>query len=167
MPTISRDAVAAITQAGGGVFYEWQWQHGAPEPSAKSPLPQWLIKPLGLDFFYRVKAVGLIGGKPDRVNDELMASVGRLRDLENLNLNGCKGVTDAGLAHLRGLTALEGLDLSFTGATGAGLKSLEGLTRLRKLELPFGRTTDADLMAAQEPDEPAMAPARGLEPRHH
>ena len=43
-------------------------------------------------------------------------------------------MTDAGLAHLKGLTNLE-LDLSGTQVTDAGLSHLKGLTNLSDLDL--------------------------------
>ena len=44
-------------------------------------------------------------------------------------------VTDADLAHLAGLTALETLSLYSTPITGAGLAHLTGLTALKHLTL--------------------------------
>ena len=44
-------------------------------------------------------------------------------------------VTDAGLVHLKGLTALEQLDLSYTRVTGSGLEHLNGSTALQQLDL--------------------------------
>ncbi len=140
-----RDAVAVIQRAGGSVVYDWQWRDGRPDPLAKPGMPEWLINGVGPDVLYRVKQVDLIGCQSSRIDDDLMASVGRLRELEDLHLGICEGVTDAGLAHLRMLTGLRGMDLEFTSATGVGLKELEGLTRLEHLELPSGPTSDADL----------------------
>ena len=54
-------------------------------------------------------------------------------------------VTDAGLAHLKGLTALQGLDLENTQVTDAGLAHLKGLTRLRFLMLNNTHVKDAGL----------------------
>lgn len=140
---VRREAVAAIRQAGGTVYYQWQWRDGSYDQAAQPAVPGWLLDRLGPDLFYGVKRVDLIGRRG--ADDVLMTRVGQLRDLEALSLNGCRRVTDAGLAHLSRLTGLRSLDLSFTGATGAGLKHLQSLTRLERLELPFGPTTDADL----------------------
>jgi internalin A len=143
---VQRDAVAAIEKAGGRVVYDWGWKDGYPAPpgaGAEARWPKWLVDALGPDYFGDVAAVYLRGDKAD---DALMAHVGRLGRLEYLNLHNCKSITDAGLAHLRGLTALKDLDLSFTGATGAGLRHLVGMTRLKKLQLPFGPIADADLV---------------------
>ena len=42
-------------------------------------------------------------------------------------------VTDAWPGHLKGLTQLQRLDLSYTQVTGAGLEHLKGLTKLQSL----------------------------------
>jgi len=143
---IQRDAVAAIEKAGGGVVYAFEWEDG--HPATPGPIfrsLRWLVDACGVDYFSSVAAVSTGGGPGARSDDALMAHVGRLGRLEDLNLYSSPNVTDAGLAHLRRLTALRRLDLSFTGATGAGLRHLKGMTRLKKLELPPGRVTDDDL----------------------
>ncbi len=58
--------------------------------------------------------------------------------------------TDAGLAHLRRLAALETLDLSFSEVTDAGLVHLAGMTRLRELWLEETKITDAGLVHLRE-----------------
>ena len=55
---------------------------------------------------------------------------GCLRHTEFLWLRG-PTFTDAGLAHLKDLTSLQGLDLWQTQIGGAGLTQLEGLKKLR------------------------------------
>ncbi len=54
--------------------------------------------------------------------------------------------TDTGLVHLKGLTKLNGLDLSHTPITDAGLVHLKGLTNLNKLYLHLTPITDAGLV---------------------
>ena len=56
-------------------------------------------------------------------------------------------VTDAGLAHLAGLTALEQLHLDRTQVTDVGLVHLAGLTALKELDLT--RTDVTDVGAAE------------------
>lgn len=51
-------------------------------------------------------------------------------------------MTDAGLVHLRGMTALERLMLLKTRLTGDGLKHLRGMTALQHLQLFSGTATD-------------------------
>jgi hypothetical protein len=54
-------------------------------------------------------------------------------------------VTDAGLAHLEGVTELQLLYLGNTQITDAGLVHLEGLTELRSLGLTYTQVTGAGL----------------------
>lgn len=139
---VQKEAVAAIEQAGGRVVYDWAWKDGHPAPrGAKPAWPKRLVDTVGPDYFGNVVAVY----PAKSTDDTLMLHIGQLRSLQLLNLNGRKSVTDLGLVHLRGLTELRELDLSFTGATGSGLKSLERMTRLRKLVLPTGPISDDDL----------------------
>ncbi len=75
--------------------------------------------------------------------------------LEVVLLNGCPGLSDKGVAHLRGLKNLKCLDLrneSFSATepktprvTDAGLKHLAGLTKLDQLHLQGQHITDAGL----------------------
>jgi hypothetical protein len=53
--------------------------------------------------------------------------------------------TAADLEHLKGLTALQVLDLCDTQVTEAGLKRMEGLIRLRYLDMSLTGLTDAGL----------------------
>ncbi len=131
-----RDAVAAIEHAGGKVAYDWQWQGGFADPSKRPWWPSWAGKILGPDYFSTVKQVTLIAQKPDVVDDDVMVEVGRLHGLESLMINGCKGVTDAGMVHVRGLSQLTILEVSFTGITGASLRNVAGFSRLKKLDRP-------------------------------
>ena len=59
-------------------------------------------------------------------------------------------VTDAGLAHLTGLTALEGLGLRGTQVTDAGLAHLTGLPSLQRLVLYDTDVTAAGLVHFQK-----------------
>ena len=68
------------------------------------------------------------------VTDASLAHLAGLTALELLILDGTQ-VTDAGLAHLSGLTALKDLRLIVTGFTDAGLAHLTGLTALERLYL--------------------------------
>jgi Leucine-rich repeat (LRR) protein len=59
-------------------------------------------------------------------------------------------VTDASLAHLTGLTALERLTLVATQVTDAGLAHLTGLTGLETLNLSETQVTDAGISELQK-----------------
>ncbi len=74
-----------------------------------------------------------------------LAYLASLTSLHRLELRVCELVTDAGLAHLKGLTSLQDLDLSCTAVTDAGLVHLTGLTSLQDLDLWSTAVTDAGL----------------------
>ena len=67
-----------------------------------------------------------------------------LAGLRSLNLGGTD-VTDAGLAHLRGLEKLSSLDLRVTVVTDAGLARLASLKGLESLNLSATKVSDAGL----------------------
>ncbi len=74
------------------------------------------------------------------------ANLAYLRDLKKLRvLNLCVShkpdITDEGLAHVAGLTALENLDLFSQEVTDTGLVHLEGLTALRVLDVRSTKVT--------------------------
>jgi hypothetical protein len=160
---VQREAVAAIQEAGGMVYYDVRWSSGKNVPAGEPWAPRWLVKLIGVDYFGRVTVVWFPGH-----TDLEVLPVGRLTGLERLNLgdstvsdagiahlNGLSDlcllflqrtkVTDAGLSHLRRLTQLEWLDLSHTRVTDAGLAHLEPMTRLTRLNLEDTPVTDAGL----------------------
>ena len=59
-------------------------------------------------------------------------------------------ITDGDLVHLKGLTKLKALRLSYAQITDAGLVHLRGLTTLRLLDLNETQITDAGLINLQE-----------------
>ena len=65
-------------------------------------------------------------------------------EVVNVNLSGTQ-ITDAGLAHIKGMTRLQHLHLGQTKITDAGLVHLKGLTNLQALYLG-GQVTDAGLV---------------------
>ncbi len=142
---VQRLAVAAIEAAGGKVYYDWQWGNGLPDPTKPRPnRPKWIVDALGVDSFDTVVGVYL-GGPGIKADDALMTQVGRLDYLTFLGLNGNPAITDAGLAHLRGLVRLRDLDLDSAGVRGPGLAHLTGMTRLESLDLSRCTVADADL----------------------
>lgn len=79
------------------------------------------------------------------VNDDSLRHVRSLRGLINLSLSNNAQITDAGLVHLRSLTAIRHLALSRTKITDRGLTLLGGLHELRLLHLSHTLVTDAGL----------------------
>lgn len=163
---VQREAVVAIERAGGNVIYDWDWEwiptmdrpdpsilvlSLRPPPSRRGawglPIPwiRTLARLLGPDCVGTVKHVSFPGGERDRSTNALMAEVGRLRRLEELYLDSCKLVTDDGLAHLRNLSELRGLNLVNSGVRGSGLVHLKRLRRLEELSLTSLSVRDSDL----------------------
>ena len=144
---VQRQAVAAITQGGGTVRYDWQFlPNGRRNPNGQPAYPGWLVRRLGVDYFGNVVVVYLGPGDVDPI----MAHVGRLDRLKHLHALGGAKMTDAGLAHVRRLFRMEDLSLDEKGITGAGLVHMEHLSYLKTLSLPFGTpVADADLAALE------------------
>jgi internalin A len=168
---IQREAVAAIKDAGGSVWYDWEWHNGRKFPG-KPWAPEWLIRAIGVDYFGRVACVtysrraiefGLalaveIQKRPHRsqysppysgvrapgYDGAFTADLKSLGELSDLDLSSTD-VTDDGLANLAGLTNLVYLNLEGTQITDAGLIHLERLTKIETLYLPSNRITDAGL----------------------
>src|SRR5262249_9793212 len=103
---VQREAVAALRKAGVRVEYDWKWGGGNRTPIGKSRGPKWLVDRLGVDFFDDARVVYGSGAN----FDDALIHVGKLGWLEVLDLRGTT-VTDAGLAHIEGLTQLEFLAL--------------------------------------------------------
>lgn len=162
---VERDAVVAIEKIGGKVRDDRDSRVGPSNPPPKQSWPRGLLARAGLDLDGHVVSVNLSKGEADAVMDE----VGRIDRLVNLNLNQSdvtdaslahlKGltnlrglwlnndrITDAGLVHLKGLTGLQGLYLGCTGITDSGLAHLEGLTNLTELSIHTTKVTDSGLV---------------------
>ena len=79
-----------------------------------------------------------------RVTDAGLAHLKGLPQLQTLDLGLHAQVTDAGLKHLKGLTQLQTLKLDFCPqVTDAGLEHLKGLIQLKRLNLMGTKVTDA------------------------
>jgi internalin A len=138
---IQRDAVAAITRAGGEVWYEWEYQNGLfYTREYHCPWPKWLVDHVGVDYLGNVIRVDF----RKRGSDAELAHVVNLGRLEELLLIDSP-VTDSGLAHLRRSTTLKSLFLAGTRISDSGLAHLKGLSRLEVLSLADTAVTDAGL----------------------
>lgn len=86
------------------------------------------------------------------VTDAGLAHLKGLTNLRSLELSFCK-VGDAGLAHLKGLSRLESLYLYGTRVKGPGLEHLKGLTKLKSLSLDSALYTDEALAMLAKADK--------------
>jgi hypothetical protein len=100
------------------------------------------LRELGATVSVREGVVREVDLTNSTIADADMEFLGTLTSLEQLILNGCANLTDAGLAPLQRLTGLTGLALERTNFTDAGLANLRGLTDLRYLSLSWMRTSD-------------------------
>lgn len=144
---VQRDAVAAIRKARGSVIYYEDFADGR---TVKTPWPNWLVDTVGRDCLSNVFAVYLYGGPGFKVDDTLMADVGRLKRLEHLRLDDCNAVTDVGLAHISRLVTLKTLAGASPLFTDAGLAHLKGLVNLQELFIGSPKITSAGLDALHD-----------------
>jgi hypothetical protein len=78
---VQRDAVAAIVNAGGTVWYSGQSGRGKSLPPETPPwAPTWLVEFVGVDFFVHVAGVNL--ERSSGQGDAVLANVGRLEHLQ-------------------------------------------------------------------------------------
>ena len=117
---IQREAVAAIKNAGGIVYYGWEYSDSTVAPGQKPRVPTWLVDLIGVDYFGHVTAVGFF----NPIDDKVFVQVGRLSGLQLLYLDGTS-TSDAELAHLKSMTRLSFLSVRSTQISDAGLECLK------------------------------------------
>jgi hypothetical protein len=111
--------------------------------------PDWLRQWIGnerLQLFDKVVGVRLAD---DRITDADLAHLKGLPDLQTLYLTGTS-VTDEGLSELQGLSKLRTLSLDGTQFTDEGLKPLGRLKNLEYLNLKDSQVTDLGLVHLKE-----------------
>jgi eukaryotic-like serine/threonine-protein kinase len=128
----NRNAAEWVLGCGGRVIV----RVGEAETTIAAPqrLPDGPLTVVGINLF-----------KCDRVTDAGLANLTRLTELSGLTLASTP-VTDAGMVHLQGLTALTALNLAeCPRVTDVGLIALKGMTRLEYLNLHGVSLPDAGL----------------------
>ena len=140
---VQREAVADLRQSGGGVAYDFMRPVGKPNNNLAEPNAEMAGPSLGVDYFGDVVQVML--GK--NATDATLAHVGRLAKVKSVYGPGAIEITDAGAAHLAGLTRLESVNLSGTKVTGAALANFRGMDSLKHISFigPPVSISDADL----------------------
>ena len=145
---LQKQSVAAIHEYGGSVRYDYQYPKGSygrddVDYSAASPVPQWLLDLVGVDFFHDVVEVdvrrnyGYSRQNPD-ADDGLLRRLRGFPELRRLELSHC-GITDNGLRHLPDLPLLETLELSYAPVTDDGMPYVGKLKSLKRLDLAHTR----------------------------
>jgi len=118
------------------------------QPLTIPPCQWWFIdpqRPVDLEKVRQeVEAQGVPGLKLSDATDADLEHLKGLTALQWLNVWGTQ-VTDAGLEQLKGLTGLQYLHLWATKTTDAGLEHVKGLTALQSLNLSRTQVTDAGL----------------------
>jgi hypothetical protein len=157
---IQREAVVAIRRDGGFVSYDWErkghsrWDGQFWQSDGKPEAPEWLVHLLGADYFGHAVSVAL----GQRGSPSTLSNIGRLNHVDRLDFHG-PFVTDAGLAHLKGLTKLNYLNFGYRGydctggtstwaparVTDAGMPYLKGLAILSFLDLSGTQVSDVGL----------------------
>lgn len=101
---------------------------------------------LDIPGLVRLECLSLTGTKGCEFRDEDLACLANLKQLKRLHIGGpaSQPITDAGMAHLAGLTAIENLGIGGTGVTDRGLVCLAGMRRMDYLTIT-GSFTDAGL----------------------
>lgn len=155
---IQQDTVAAIRAAGGSVEYQSPWLDYNPDiisSDGRFQAPRWLTRLVPLDYAANVVRIDFsrrgrryLRGPSAPSDDETLAQVGRLRHVTNLDLDRT-AITDAGLAHLEGLTSLRSLRISDTRVGDAGLAHLKGMTHLSGLFIARTRVTDEGVLGLE------------------
>jgi hypothetical protein len=97
---------------------------------------------------YQLARAAVIRGQP-RADVRNVGEIERLIRLQRLVFIG-SSISDAGLAHLKGLNNLSTLYLDNGQVTDAGLEHLKGLTKLRMLCFARNRITEAESAKIRE-----------------
>jgi Leucine-rich repeat (LRR) protein len=117
-----------------------------------------LVSGAGLEKHPLPKLTRLYAGTTD-FNDRTLAALKDCPDLQVLDLNNCKGVTDRGLAELGGLTNLQRLDLSLTriGDSSTALGKLLALKQINLYGTNVGDATVQQLKGMDQLEEANLA----------
>ena len=154
---VQREAVAAITRAGGEFAYSWQRSNGLPVlPRQKPPWPEWVRNRIGPDFLGTATFVRLMGARCDdeslraacrlpalrelwventTATELVVEDIRYLKKLEKFVLNQ-KDITARPLRHLREMAELRDLKLGKIPLRDEDMKFLRRLTKLERLMLP-------------------------------
>lgn len=118
-----RDAVNAIHEFGGRVYYDYEWYSANRAiilRSSTPPGPAFLRRILGNDLFAKVTLVD-IRTKPAEASFRQLAVLNELEGLCLCNVQ----VTEASLVHLKGLKRLKCIELGNSRITDTGVDELQ------------------------------------------
>jgi len=173
---LQRDAVAAIRDTGGSLYYDYQrhdWQSDWDkfDATARPWEPAWLLVLVGIDFFHNVTDVSVGFRRGDQppaniashlahfprlrslsisglcLDDEGLRTVGRLKRLEFLFRLPGGSISDDGVANLRDMPRLKCVDFRLAELGDRSLQSFARLPNLEFLNVSGNDFTDAGLAA--------------------
>jgi Leucine-rich repeat (LRR) protein len=127
-----RRAVQAVRKVNGTIFFDYQFSSAELDANRKPPLPAWLVRLLGEEFFFdvtRVYRLDLSHADPTAARAALEAIHG-FDHLEALRL-----VNPPPGTRLSGLSELSQLEISLTGPGGGEPIRLGRLPKLREVRL--------------------------------
>jgi hypothetical protein len=156
------EAIAAVRQAGGRVYLDFQWEGGMLRPDAEPPEAAWLRGLLGPEIFDHAVAVDLrdatpaadvtrwlplmpelraLAAKNVALDDESLGLIGRLLGLTHLDLSGTP-ISDQGIKRLERMSNLSVLTLAQTGISDQSVAALGRFRKLRRLDLTNTQISD-------------------------
>ncbi|MFH1923681.1 MAG: hypothetical protein ABIP48_27795 [Planctomycetota bacterium] len=130
-----REAVEAIQESGGEVFYDYEVNFILLAILQEPRVRAWLLEAFGYDFFFSVDGALLRYRSHETIQH--LTDLPNLKDLYFLDTP----VTDADLESLKGFTKLTELELVGTHVTDAGLVHLRKLSNLKHLDLRVTQVT--------------------------
>lgn len=146
---LARESIEKVTGSSYSIVYAHQWPGSELRKSlrrAVPPGPKWLRELIGRDFFDTVVGVAYTWPSDGSLSDADLAVLARLPRLRYIGIDDAPArieVTNAGFAHLKGLTQLQGLFLPGAGIDDAGIAHLRALAKLQTLGLAQSYLGDA------------------------
>lgn len=149
-----KQAVAAVSDYGGWVYYDYQFDEGAIQatPSNESPWPAWVVETFGVDMLHNVAEVNLVynddGGRrleTQNKHDRIIPHLESFPNLRRLFLHSTQ-VTDKTMPHIARLKKLEVFFVwDARGLSDEGIRYLAGLKRLENIHISDSRIGDESL----------------------
>jgi hypothetical protein len=88
------------------------------------------------------RSLKILGARDHNIGDADCMAIGRMANLEKLNLLGCSKITNAGIKNLAPLRKLRELDLNFIPISDEAMDVIAGMTELRLLLLGETQVTN-------------------------
>lgn len=147
-----KQAVGAIRNLGGWVYYDFQIVDDKFDPNGQSWVPERIRSRLGVDFFHSVVQVNMVyndDGKArldnNQTSGDAMRYVGQLKDVEVLLLKEGQA-TDENLQYVAGLPRLRRLYMwDAANVSDFGIQQLGKLKNLKYVHCSEARLTDVSL----------------------